>query len=144
MSKKGFRKIDNDTFAALMAAGLSGASYQVVLTVVDRTMGFRKDSGFKEKSKIPLTYFQQVTGLSRQSVRMGIKKAEAKCIIVAERSITKPTVYGLNLKTEEWLTRKQNHLRELGNKTTPSYATKSPQTRKPAISRTNDAKATLI
>jgi phage replication O-like protein O len=143
MVKKGFRKIDNDTFTALMAAGLSGASYQVVLTIMDRTMGFRKGSGFKEKSKIPLTYFQQVTGLSRQSIRLGIKQAEARRIIVAERSSTRPTVYALNLDTGEWLARKLNHPSELGNKITLDWETKSPQARKPAMPRTTDAKETL-
>jgi len=141
--KTGFRKIDNQTFNALIAAGLSGAGYQVVLTIIDRTLGFRKGSEQKEKAKIPLTYFTQVTGLSRQSVRLAIKQAKARRIITAERNSTRPTIYALNLDTEAWVTRQQNRPSKLGNQTTPYRVTKSPQARKPAIASSMPLKETL-
>ena len=120
MAKAGFRQIDNDTFEALIAAGLSGAGYQVVLTIIDRTLGYRKGSGYKEKASIPLTYFEKVTGLSRQSVRLAIKQAKEKHIIAGERDITRVSTYALNLDVREWLTRKHNHPSKLGNKITPN------------------------
>jgi len=140
--RAGFRKIDNDTFEALIAAGLSGAGYQVVLTVIDRTMGFRKGSGYKEKASIPLTYFKQVTGLSRQSVRKAVKQAENRRIIIVERDSTRPSIYALNKDTSTWLTGKQNHPSELGNKITPDWETKSPYTRKLAMPSCMPAKET--
>ena len=143
MTKTGFRQIDNDTFGILIAAGLSGAGYQVVLTIIDRTLGFRKGSGYKEKAGIPLTYFKQVTGLSRQSVRLAVKQAEKRRIIIVERDSTRASIYALNPNTEEWLTRKQNHPSELGNNITQDWETKSPQTRKLAIASCMPAKETL-
>jgi len=147
MKAKGFRQIDNDTFKALIVAGLSGAGYQVVLTIIDRTLGFRKGSGHKEKASIPLAYFMQETGLSRQSVRLGIKQAEKRQIIIVERDSTRTSIYALNLDTGEWITRKPNHpsleSKQLGNQITLDCETKSPQTRKLAIASYMRAKETL-
>jgi len=96
--RAGFRKIDNGTFAALVAAPLSGSGYKVVLVVIDRTLGFQR-----EKSKISLSYFESATRLSRRTVRLAIKRAEARHIIIAERNSTRTTIYALNDYTE-WRT----------------------------------------
>ena len=129
MSRKvGFRKIDNDLFTALVAAKLTGAGYQIVLAVIDRTIGFHRD-----KASISLTDFQKLTHLSRQSVRLAIKQLETMNIIYVERDGTRKTIYGL--KDEgEWLTRKSNH---------PRLETKSPQTRKPVETRTTHIKESI-
>ena len=140
--RAGFRKIENDIFEALVTAGLSGAGYQVVLTIIDLTLGYRKGSEYRQWAKIPLTRFEQATGLSRQSVRLGVRQAEGRYIIKAERNSTRPTKYALNPNIGEWVTRKQNHHSELDNGITPDWETKSPQTRKPVISRTIDIKET--
>lgn len=113
------------------------------MTIIDRTLGFRKGSGYKEKASISLAYFEQETGLSRQSVRLAIKQAEKRRIIIVERDSTRPSIYALNKDTSAWLTRKQNHPSELGNKITPDWETKSPQTRKLATPTTTDIKETL-
>ena len=138
----GFRQIDNDVFKALIAAKLTGAGYQIVLTVIDKTLGFQK-----EKAPISLTYFGKLTGLSRQSVRLAIKQAEDRRIIIAERNSTRPTIYALNLDSWEWLTGKLNHpsldSKQLGNQITPDWETESPQTRKPVIPGTRDIKETI-
>jgi len=141
--RAGFRKIDNETFEALIAAGLSGSGYQVVLTIIDRTLGFRKGSGYKEKASISLSYFEQKTGLSRRSVCLAIKQAEKRHIITVERDRTRKSIYALNMDTSQWLTRKLNHPSELGNKITPDWETKSPYTRKPAIASRTTAKERL-
>ena len=133
----GFRKIDNDLFQALMAAQLSGAGYQIVLTVIDKTLGFQK-----EEAKIPLTYFEKATRLSRQSGRLAIKQAEARRIITVERNSTRPTKYGLN-NYGQWLTRKRNHPNKLDNEITPDWESKSPQARKLATPAATENKETL-
>ena len=145
MARRGFRKIDNDIFKALMAASMSGAAFRIVLAVIDKTLGFQE-----EKAKISLSHFQKVTGLSRQSVRLAVKQAEAKNLITAQRDSTRPTIYALN-DWREWLTRQQNHPSELGNKITLDWETLSPQlgkqnhpsTRKPATSETTMPKETI-
>ena len=136
MFRRGFRKLDNDTFKALMAASVSGAVLRIVLAVIDKTLGFQK-----AEAKISLSHFQKVTGLSRQSVRLAVRQAEAKNLITARRDSTRPTIYSLN-DCREWLTRQQNHPR-LGNKITPDWATKSPQTRQPVSFGTTMPKETI-
>lgn len=104
MTKKGFRKIDNELFWALIAAQLPGAVYQIVLTVVDLTIGFRQ-----ERAPISLSRFQERTRLSRQSVTLAIKQAEQRRIISTERHSTKVTIYALNTDVSQWLTSQPNH-----------------------------------
>lgn len=133
----GFRKIDNSLFQALIAAKLTAAGYQVLLTIIDETIGFHR-----EKAKIPLTRFQKATGLSRQSVRLAIKETEERLMIQAQRNSTRPTVYALD-DHRKWLTRKRNHPSKLGNEITLDWETKSPQARKPAMPRTTYPKETL-
>lgn len=126
--KVGFRKIPNDVFTALIATKLTGAGYQIVLAVIDKTLGFHRES-----ARISLTDFQTITGLSRQSVRIGIKQDETRNIIYAERDGTRKTIYGLK-DVREWLTGKLNH---------PRLETKSPQTRKPVETRTTHIKESI-
>jgi DNA-binding transcriptional regulator GbsR (MarR family) len=128
-----FRKIEYPVFHALMAVGLTGAGYQIALTIVDRTMGFRKGSKYKEYSPIAMTYFENETGLSHQSVRLAIKELEKRRIITVKRNSTRKAIYGLNIDTSMWEIRKLNHPNSLGNQITPNWETKSPQTRQPAL-----------
>jgi phage replication O-like protein O len=143
MSKKGFRKIDNDIFNALIQVGLTGAGYQVVLTIIDRTMGFRKGSKYKEKSPISLTYFQQATKLSRQSVCDAIKQLEKRRVIIVERNSTRKTIYSLNIDTSIWETSKSIHTSELVNEIISDWSTKSHQTSQPLIANYMRTKETL-
>jgi len=145
MARKGFRKIDNDTFKALMVSTISGAAFRIVLAIIDKTLGFQK-----QEAKISLSHFQNVTGLSRQSVRLAVKQAEKQRLIRVQRDSTRPTIYALN-GCAEWLTRQQNHPRELGrgitlalgNEITPDRETESPQTRKLASLETTMPKETI-
>ncbi len=57
--KAGFRKIDNELFTALIAAKLPGGVYQILLTVIDKTLGFQR-----EEAPISLSKFQHSTGIS--------------------------------------------------------------------------------
>jgi phage replication O-like protein O len=135
--KDGFRPIPNSLFQAMMSAQLTASGYQVLLKVIDETIGFHR-----EEAKIPLTRFQKATGLSRQSVRSAIKQAEERCIIQVQRDSTRPSVYALK-DHREWLTRQRNHPSKLGNEITPDWETKSPQTRKLAMPTTTGIKETL-
>lgn len=133
----GFRKIENDLFKAFMAAKLTGAGYQIVLTVIDKTIGFQRD-----EAKITLKCFQESTRLSKQSVLKAIKQAEERRILSVERDSTRPGVYALNPQ-DNWLTRQRDHTSKLGNEITPNWATKSPQTSKLATPKTTRIKDTL-
>lgn len=145
MARRGFRKIDNDTFKALMVARVSGAAFRVVLAIIDKTLGFQR-----EEAEISLSHLQKVTGLSRQSVRLAVKQAENERLIKVQRQSTKPNVYALN-GCAEWATSQQNHpsklgreiTPEVGNGITPDRETKSPQTRKPASLETTMPKETI-
>jgi phage replication O-like protein O len=135
--RAGFRKIDNRLFQAMMSAQLTGSGYQVLLKVIDETIGFHR-----KEAKISLTRFQQATGLSRQSVRLAIKETEERLIIQAQRDSTRPTVYSVG-DQREWLARKRNHPTKLGNQITPDWETKSPQARKLAMPGTTGIKEIL-
>ena len=95
---RGFRQIDNDIFRVLMAAKLTGAGYGVVLTVIDRTIGFKQI-----EANIPLSYFQRTTGLSRRGIVKAIKQAKGRRIIQVTKNGTRPTSYALN-PPDRWLT----------------------------------------
>lgn len=137
MANGGFRKIDNDIFTALMAASASGATLRIVLTVIDRTLGFQE-----KEARISLSHFQKVTGLSRQSVQLAIKQAKRKNLIKAQKDGTKPTIYALN-DPGEWQTRQGNHPSKLGKEIIPDWATKSSQTRQLASLGTTMPKETI-
>lgn len=116
---KGFRKIDNDIFAALISADLTSAGYKVVLFVIHKTLGFQRT-----RAGISLSEFEEATGISQQSVKKAIKQTENMKIITAVRNGTRKTIYALNGNIEKWQNRKS-----LGNQITPDLATKSPKAR---------------
>ena len=97
----GHREINNVNFQALMSARLSGAEYQVVLTVIDHTWGFSKHDDC-----ISYTQFEKATGLSRESLSTALKKAEAKRLIIVEkagRGRGKGNRYMFNKFSDTWL-----------------------------------------
>ena len=120
----GFRKIPNDVFEALIAAKLTGSGYQIVLVVIDKTLGFQK-----ERATITLTHFEKVTGLSRRGVAKAIRKAEDRRIITVWRDSTRKTVYALNPDPLEWLTSEPEFPSRLVNRSSPDLVTRVPQTR---------------
>ena len=121
----GHREINNDCYHALMVARLSGAIYQIVLTVIDKTWGFGKHG-----APISLGEFQKVTGLSRQSVCLAIKDAEQLRLIVVSRNSTKVSEYMFNKHWDTWLTSQAKHTskgKELVKQITPDRSSKSHQ-----------------
>lgn len=74
------REIPTPTFNALAAARLSGAEYQVIFVIIDRSWGWSKPF-----ANISLKHFENATNLSRHSVINAVKSLEQKRIIVIDR-----------------------------------------------------------
>ena len=144
MAKAGFRRIDNDIFRALIGAKITGAGYQVVLVVIDRTLGFRKGNDYKEEAKISLSYFEELTGLSRRGVIDAIKKLEEKNIISAIRNGAhrKTTIYALN-HPNLWLTRELQLPNKLVKPSYPDKVTTVHQASEVGLSTQRSTKETL-
>lgn len=124
MRRVGFRAIDNDLFRALIAAKLLGSVYQVILVVIDRTLGFQR-----EKAAISLTDFEEATRLSRRGVTKAVNKAEAARIIMVERNSTRETTYALNRDPRTWLTSEPQFPSGLVNHSSLDWGTSVPKTR---------------
>lgn len=135
---KGFRQIDNELFTALITGQFSGAIYQILLMIIDKTIGFRE-----EKAAISLSKFQDRTGLSRQSVYLAIKQAEQLRLIMVERHSTRVNIYALNMDVSQWLTGKPNHPSEdmeLVNQITLAGKPNHPSASQPATPATQPVK----
>lgn len=103
--EKGHREICNPVFQALINSRLSGAEYQIVLTVIDKTWGFGKNDDL-----IPYSQFLKATNLSRQSIGIAIKGAEVKHLIVVHRNTKgKTNRYLFNKHYDTWLSSQVNH-----------------------------------
>ncbi|MFC1933648.1 replication protein [Chloroflexota bacterium] len=121
MAKAKFRRIEYDLYEALMKAKLSGSIYQVLLVVIDFTIGYRK-----ETAPIPLSTFQWQTRLSRVGVVKAIKNAERRKIISVDRFGVNPkkgASYSLNTDFSEWITGKQQLTSRLVNDSIPEQLT---------------------
>ncbi|MBV6343175.1 replication protein [Candidatus Magnetobacterium casense] len=100
MARPQFRRLDYDLFERLEMCKLPGCSFQVLLVVIDYTIGYQK-----QKAAISLTTFQNKTWLSRQSVIAAIKDLEQRHIIQVDRRRTDPreaTMYAVNHNGSEW------------------------------------------
>ena len=139
MGKGGFRRINNETFKALMTTDLSGSEFRIILAVIHETVGFRRD-----RAKIPLSRFQWHTKLSEKTIRRGLREVESRQIITKERDSTRAAAYGLN-DYRVWETRVKNvpNLAEqLGPAMTPDYGQECPQTRDIGTNKHRDVKET--
>ncbi|MFC1933455.1 hypothetical protein ACFLXU_07570 [Chloroflexota bacterium] len=118
MGRPKFRRLEYDLYASLMRAKLPGSTYQVVLVVIDHTIGYRR-----ETAGIPLSRFQYLTSLSRPGVIKAIKDAERRCILKVSRlgiSPRTPVSYTLNTEYSEWVIGK----RALTNTSKPQLTSK--------------------
>ena len=145
--ENGHREICNPVFQTLMAICLSGAEYQVAMTVIDKTWGFGKQS-----THISLTHYEQATNLSRQSVISAIKSLENKHIIVVDRdSPGKTNEYLFNKHHDTWLGSQANHTTQLVKETalplvkqiTLNQSSKSHQTSQVAVPSVVPTKETI-
>lgn len=81
MKAKGFRKIDNHYFEALMAADFTRSGYKVVFAVIHKSWGWQKESEI-----ISLTEFTKMTRLSRPAVIEAIRRLQAQQVIKTLRN----------------------------------------------------------
>jgi len=98
MRGKGFRKIDNGFFEALMLADITRSGYKVVFAVIDKTWGWQKNN-----SEISFTEFTRLTGLSRRGVIDAIRRLKAQGVVTIVN--TKTHTYSIN-HYAEWNTSK--------------------------------------
>lgn len=75
--ENGHRRIPNSVFRALIAAGLSGAEYQLVFATIDKTWGWGKG-----EDSISVSQFAVVTGLDRGQIHRCLGALEEKRILV--------------------------------------------------------------
>lgn len=80
-AEKGYRRIANEVFLALIRAPLSASELKVVFCIIDKTWGFRKTSDVISKSQLV-----NLTGLSKSSVGYAIRSLKRKNIIYYESS----------------------------------------------------------
>lgn len=138
MKRAGFRKIDNDLFHSIIAANLSGSEYKILLTIIDRTLGFQRES-----QKISLSEFQAMTRLSRQGVCNALRQATNKGIVATQKSRGKKTVYALVQDYDRWTTSQSEFTSELVNKSLPNQSTEVYQTSQVPVSSSHHIKETL-
>lgn len=92
---KGFRRIDNKLFQAIIAADLTRSEYKVVFTVMDFTIGYQK-----QMADVSLSTFQKMTGLARTSVIHAIRQLEREQVLIVNRD-GKSSIYGLR-HIDDW------------------------------------------
>lgn len=78
--ENGHREIENSVYHALMRAGLSGAEYQIILCVIDKTWGYNK-----REDMIPIVQFETSTGLERRYIARLLHDLEEKHVIIVQR-----------------------------------------------------------
>ncbi len=135
VKRAGFRRIDNDLFHSIIAANLSGSEYKILLTIIDRTLGFQRES-----QKISLSDFQAMTGLSRQGVCNALRQATSKGIIATQKSRGKTTVYALIKDYDKWTTSQPEFTSELVNQSLPNQSTRVYQTSQVPVSSSHHIK----
>ena len=132
MAKSGYTRLPHEILETITLAKLTGAEYQILLVIIRRTLGFRK-----EEAAISLSYFKELTGLSIQGINKAKRRIEARNIISASRYKGKKTVYGMK-NPLEWTSTQplpsESHklVNErslaLGNQREPNQATTVAQT----------------
>lgn len=77
----GNRQIATDVFHSLMSVNLSGAEFRIVLTIIDKTWGFNK-----ETDCISVSQFMELTGIAERTIKDCLKNLKEKRIIFYESS----------------------------------------------------------
>ena len=95
----GHREIETTILQALIHAALSGLEYSLVLFVLHKTWGWNK-----KEDAIPLTQFEDATGMDRAYIVRGLKSLTKKHIIIVEHGggRGRASVYMLNKYWDTW------------------------------------------
>jgi phage replication O-like protein O len=88
---------ENDVFSALINANLTSTEYQVILLVIRKTWGWKKQEDW-----ISYTQFEKETGKSRSSVWTAIEQLVKKNILVRRSLPAKKTFYQVNKEFSTW------------------------------------------
>ncbi|MBA7576586.1 hypothetical protein ES708_18427 [subsurface metagenome] len=100
--ENGNRQIANDVYRAMIKAKLSGAEYQLVLFIIDKSWGFNKTS-----DGIPFSQMQKASNLSRPGAINTIKKLEKRRILIINRITEKGRLpvneYLFNKHYDTWI-----------------------------------------
>ena len=79
--ENGNRQIATDVFRALMKAELSGSEFRIVMMIIDKTWGFKKESDC-----IAISQVVEATGLKERTVKESVQILKQKRIIVSTPS----------------------------------------------------------
>lgn len=90
-------KPENDVLTALAGANLNGTEYAIVLLVIRKTWGWKKNW-----DHISISQFQQIIGVSRRNIIRNVSQLVTKRLLVTKTSLGKVTEYSFNERFIEW------------------------------------------
>jgi phage replication O-like protein O len=98
---------DNDVFTALISANLTSTEYQVVLTVIRKTWGWKKKEDW-----ISISQFIKLTGKSKQSIINATNLLVKKNVLVKQTVPGIKTTYSFNKVFSSWLVKQALPVKE--------------------------------
>lgn len=125
-------KEQNDVLMALIKQRLNGTQYQIMLLVIRKTWGFKKNEDW-----ISLTQFERYLSKSRPSITNEIKRLVKNNLLVKKSKPGINALYGINKDFSQWKSLVKKTL--LGKKT---YTT-SKENLHPLVKKTLPTKETL-
>ena len=75
----GHRQINNEIWQALTRADITASAYKVIMCVIDRSWGYNQ-----LEASIGYSVFMKATGLSKVSIRNGVREAVHKHLLLVE------------------------------------------------------------
>ena len=113
--ENGFTRIANEIFDALARTKMNGTQRNVIDVIFRKTYGFQKKFDY-----IPLSQFQNMTGITRAKICQAIKDLEIRKIILVDRNEVM-TGYRFNKNYDDWTgvrVRTSTHLGSIQKDTT--------------------------
>lgn len=92
---------ENDILSALISSNLTATEYQVALTVIRKTWGWKKNYDW-----ISISQFIKLTGKSKQSIITATSLLVKQNILVKETVLGVKTVYSFNKDFSSWVVKK--------------------------------------
>lgn len=90
-------KPENDILTALASAGLNGNELSIVLLVIRKTWGWRKNW-----DHISVSQFAKITGITKRVVMKNISRLVLKRVLVSKKTLGKVSEYAFNERFAEW------------------------------------------
>lgn len=95
--ENGFTPISNEILENIIKLNLNSSELRILLTVIRKTYGWNK-----KEDKIPLTQFQEYTGLSRPTVVESLKRLVKYALLFK----SKDCVYSVQKDWEKWVVKR--------------------------------------